>query len=70
MRDVLLDGFSAQQMLEQVFAYLLADTTITDLQKSAVLLKVADTDKRLTDGCDEYLQLLSVASTITKTLCE
>lgn len=69
VRTVLLDGHSAQQLLEQVFGRLLVDPGITDVQKSAILIKIADADRNLNDGCDEYLQLLSVASLMMQTFC-
>jgi replication factor C subunit 2/4 len=69
VRDLLLDGFSAQQLLEQIFNRLISDPDISDVQKSVVLLRITDADRRLTDGCDEYMQLLSVASAMMKTFC-
>jgi replication factor C subunit 2/4 len=69
VQDVLLEGFSSQQMIEQLFQFLLVDSSITDMQKSVILIRIADADKRLNDGCDEYLQLLSVASVAMQTLC-
>lgn len=70
VRGVLLEGYSAQQMIEQMFHYLITDTGITDVQKSVVLLGIAEADKRLTEGCDEYLQLLHVSSILMKKICE
>ena len=69
VRDVLLDGHSAQQLLEQVFGRLIGDAKLSDDQKSRVLIKITEADRNLTDGCDEYLQLLAVASLMMKTFC-
>ncbi|EOA37288.1 hypothetical protein CARUB_v10010906mg [Capsella rubella] len=43
-----------------------ADNDITDMQKAKICKCLAETDKRLVDGADEYLQLLDVAS---NTIC-
>lgn len=68
VRGVLLEGYSAQQMIEQLFNGLLRDASVTDVQKADVLVKIAEADKRLTEGCDEYLQLLHVSSVLMKAL--
>ncbi len=70
VRELLLDGYSAQQLLEQAFGRLLHDPQLSDVQKSAVLVKIAGADKNLNDGCDEFIQLMSVASHMMTTFCQ
>lgn len=41
---------------------------IKDAQKSAILHKMAEVDKALLDGADEYLQLMDLAADIMQTL--
>lgn len=47
---------------------LLEDPTASDGAKGKVLNALAEVDKALSDGSDEYLQLLGVASYCQKTL--
>ncbi len=70
VRDILLEGYSAQQLLEQVFNRLLNDPAITDVQKAHSLIKISFADKNLNDGCDEFIQLMSVASHMMSTFCQ
>lgn len=69
VRDLLLDGFSAQQLLEQAFGCLMRDPNMTDVQKGTVLLKLSKADKSLNEGCDEYVQLMDVACLMMAVLC-
>ncbi|WZZ80754.1 hypothetical protein YC2023_101326 [Brassica napus] len=47
-----------------------AGDDITDNQKAKICKCLAETDKRLVDGADEYLQLLDVASNTIRALSE
>ncbi|KAH0916198.1 hypothetical protein HID58_030644 [Brassica napus] len=47
-----------------------AGDDITDDQKAKICKCLAETDKRLVDGADEYLQLLDVASNTIRALSE
>lgn len=69
VNNLLLEGYSARQLIEQMFERLISDAKVTDVQKANILLKISEADKNLTDGCDEYLQLLHVASVMMKTFC-
>jgi replication factor C subunit 2/4 len=70
VRDLLLDGFSAQQLLEQVFGRLLREPSLSDVHKGQILLKIGTADKNLNDGCDEFIQLMSVASLMMNVFCQ
>lgn len=67
--EFLMEGYSAQQMIDQLMQRLLGDASVNDVQKGQVLLKIAAADKNLTDGCDEYLQLLNVTCAMMETFC-
>lgn len=69
VRNLLLDGYSAQQLLEQIFQRLISDEGIKDNQKGVILIEIANTDRKLNAGCDEFIQLLHVASVMMKVFC-
>lgn len=56
--ELLMQGFSAAQLLDQAFDNIMADKTLSDAYKSIILLKLSEIDRRLKDGCDEYIQLI------------
>ena len=43
---------------------------MSDVKKAKVCLRIAEADKKLTDGASEYLQLLDVASLLQRTYHE
>lgn len=49
-------------MLAEVQGAVLADPSVRDVDKARVLERLAQADKALIDGADEFLQLLAVAS--------
>jgi replication factor C subunit 2/4 len=70
VQGIIADGFSAQQVLVQLQAALLADGgASSSTQKGAVCEALAAADKCLVDGADELLQLLHVAAVAQKALC-
>eukprot|EP00887_Chlorella_sp_A99_P002641 scaffold6.g2641.t1 len=60
--NLIADGFPAQEILLQLQAALLADACATDAAKGRILNHLAEADKCLVGGADEFLQLLSAAS--------
>eukprot|EP01135_Chromosphaera_perkinsii_P008707 Nk52_evm40s1444 gene=Nk52_evmTU40s1444 len=63
-KEVVLSGFSASLMLEQLHEKIVAYPSLNDKVKSLILLKLAKVDKCLVDGADEYLQILDFCSYI------
>lgn len=53
-------GFPAQNLFERLMETVAPDDHLNDHQKGLIGLKIAMTEKRLLDGADEYLQILSV----------
>ena len=49
-------------------AVLLSHNTLSDVQKSVIAEKIAQVDKCLVDGADEYLQLLGLTATAMKVM--
>ncbi len=65
------DGFGAAQILNQLHDFILVQSKeegvqlpMDEVQKSKIMLKLAQAEKCLLDGADEYLQLLDVGSYI------
>jgi replication factor C subunit 2/4 len=52
----------------QLFDYVIQSTEMSDEQKARVCERLAEADKCLIDGADEYLQLIDVASNTMRAL--
>ena len=59
----------AQQILLEMQSALLRDNSLKDPQKAKVCQVLAEADKDLIDGSDEFLQLVHVASYTQRVLC-
>lgn len=68
VENILADGFPAQEILLKIQGLVLTDTSIGENARAKILIKLAEADKELVDGSDEYLQILSLASYIQQTL--
>jgi replication factor C subunit 2/4 len=64
VRQFLLDGYSGQQVMEQLLAMLTQDPSIPDLAKAKCSTLFSAVDERLTQGCDEELQLSYLFSSL------
>lgn len=67
--DLIAEGYPAQEILLQLQAAMLEDASLVDSAKGKVLAKLAEADKKLVDGADEFLQLLDVASHTQLVVC-
>lgn len=73
--SIIIEGYSATQLLSQFTDMLLGTKEsdgigkLNDLQKAAVGVILAETEKALIDGCDEQIQLYNVASRISRICC-
>lgn len=61
-------GFSAGQLLTQLHDILILSPIVSALAKAKISLILGETDKCLTDGADEELQLLSACARIRAAL--
>lgn len=61
-----MDGYPISNVLNQLVLSMVNDSNISDKVKASVCVHVARTEKRLIDGSDEYLQLVSVLMNIKK----
>ncbi|CAL1547814.1 unnamed protein product [Lymnaea stagnalis] len=69
IQDVIMEGFAASQLLNQLHDRIIMMENISDKQKSIICEKMAEVDKALMDGADEYLQLMALFSTIMYQTC-
>lgn len=58
-------GFAASQVVVQLQRYLVSrECPLSSVQRGRVMLKLCDTERRLADGGDDYLQLLDVGGAV------
>lgn len=69
VNNAIADGYPVSQMLSQLFDIVVEADDISDEQKARICKKLAEADKKLVDGADEYLQMLDVASNTQRALC-
>ncbi|XP_022981026.1 replication factor C subunit 4 [Cucurbita maxima] len=62
VNNVIAEGYPVAQMLSQIFEVVIEAHDLQDEQKAKICKKLAEADKCLVDGADEYLQLLDVVS--------
>lgn len=55
---VVLNGWSATQILCQMHEILINDDTYSSSQKMSISWELSESDKRLSDGTDEYIEIL------------
>lgn len=68
VNNVIAEGYPVAQILSQLFDLVAEADDISDEQKARICKKLAEADKRLVDGADEYLQLLDVTSNTMRAL--
>lgn len=68
--DMICEGFSGHQLINQLHDHVVSNSCLTDSQKSAICEKLAVSEHCLLEGADEYLQIMSVATTIMKVLSQ
>ncbi|KAI6754199.1 hypothetical protein HG530_012713 [Fusarium avenaceum] len=60
IEKLVADGWSAGQVVGQLYQALTYDETIPDVQKNKIVLVFSEIDKRLVDGADEHLSILDL----------
>ncbi|KAH8200715.1 hypothetical protein TruAng_005104 [Truncatella angustata] len=68
VEDMVADGWSATQVVSQLYQAVIQDEMIPDLQKNKITLIFSEVDKRLVDGADEHLSILDLALRISNIL--
>ena len=67
--DIMGEGFSITQTVQQLLDTIVKDGRMTDIQKAKASRVMSMADHRLNDGADESLQLLWVSSELKK-ICQ
>ncbi|RXM28262.1 Replication factor C subunit 4 [Acipenser ruthenus] len=62
--NMINEGFAATQIITQLHDTIIEKEDLNDKQKSAITEKLAEVDKCLMDGADEYLQMIGLCSVI------
>lgn len=62
VNDIVLDGYSVAQLVEQLHDVLLNDLSVSATAKNRLSLSFSVADRRLCDGGDEHIELLNVAT--------
>ncbi|XP_063966967.1 replication factor C subunit 4-like [Lytechinus pictus] len=69
VQQLLQDGYSASQVVNQVFDVIVERGELTNKQKSAIAERLAVIDKRLCDGADEGLQIMDLFTLTMDQFC-
>lgn len=59
VNNLIDSGYSIEYFLERFFKYILIDN-IDEIKKSKIIYKMSEIQKKLTEGADEYIQLLDI----------
>jgi len=62
VEDVCAGGYSAQVILQALSQRIIPCTELDELSKANLSIRIAEAEKNLVDGADEYLQLMTVCS--------
>jgi replication factor C subunit 2/4 len=65
VENMVADGWSAGQVVSQLYQAVVYDETIPDIQKNSIVGVFSEVDKRLVDGADEHLSILDLALRIS-----
>ncbi|KAH1509793.1 hypothetical protein KXX29_005214 [Aspergillus fumigatus] len=63
--DIVADGWSAGQLVLQLYRRIVYNDAIPDIQKNKIVTAFSEMDKRLVDGADEHLSILDLALRIS-----
>ncbi|CAF2724528.1 unnamed protein product [Rotaria sp. Silwood2] len=69
VKNALLEGYAAHQLLLQLHDYILGQMALGNEQKGIIFEKAAIVDGCLLDGADEYLQMMDFLCTVMHQLC-
>ncbi|CAF9903372.1 MAG: hypothetical protein HETSPECPRED_000238 [Heterodermia speciosa] len=68
--DMIADGWSATQVVTQLYQEIIFNDTISNKQKGKIVMIFSEVDKRLVDGADEHLTVLDLILRISSILAE
>lgn len=65
VESLVADGWSAGQVVTQLYQIIVYDEAIPDVQKNQIVVVFSEVDKRLVDGADEHLTILDLSLRIS-----
>ena len=68
VEDMVAEGWSATQVVGQLYDKVVMDDAISDRQKNRIVMSFSEADKRLVDGSDEHLTILDLSLQIAGAL--
>ncbi|XP_030071757.1 replication factor C subunit 4 [Microcaecilia unicolor] len=68
VKNLINEGHTAIQLVNQLHDIIVERDDLSDKQKSVITEKLAEVDKCLADGADEYLQLISLCAILVQQL--
>ncbi|KPA83333.1 putative replication factor C subunit 2 [Leptomonas pyrrhocoris] len=64
-RQLVAQGYAAAQVLQQLQRFLVSpECPLNSAQRGRMMIKMCETERRLADGGDDYLQLLDIGSSV------
>ncbi|KAM9007915.1 replication factor C subunit 4 [Ara ararauna] len=69
-KNLINDGYAVAQLVNQLHDAVVESENYSDKQKSVIVEKLAEVDKCLADGADEYLQLMSLCALVMQQLTQ
>ena len=67
-REMIYSAYPVDAILAQLLPAIMRDSTIGDVAKAKICVRIAENEHRLIEGADEYLQLLDVMSFAAQTM--
>ncbi|KAG7663307.1 RFC2 [[Candida] subhashii] len=68
VNDIILQGWSAQQLIDQLHDKLILDDSLSSLTKNEIAKILFKIDSRLNNGTNEHIQLLNLVLQISRTI--
>jgi replication factor C subunit 2/4 len=62
VEDVVAAGYSAQVLLSCLLPKVTRDVNLNERSKAEIAIRIAEAEKNMIEGADEYLQLMTVFS--------
>uniref|UniRef100_A0A8B9TS62 Replication factor C subunit 4 n=1 Tax=Anas platyrhynchos TaxID=8839 RepID=A0A8B9TS62_ANAPL len=69
-KNLINEGYAVSQLVNQLHDIVVESDDFSDKQKSIIVEKLAEVDKCLADGADEYLQLMSLCALVMQQLTQ
>ncbi|NWQ74568.1 RFC4 factor, partial [Columbina picui] len=69
-KNLINEGYAVAQLVNQLHDAVVESEDYSDKEKSAIVEKLAEVDKCLADGADEYLQLMSLCALVMQQLTQ